>query len=232
MDELAEFADIVKSNEPLAPYTHLRLGGPADVLIHPRSREELAAVVRRCFERRLPLRVLGNGCNLLIRDEGVRGAVLRLSQPAFTQVAVEGRRVRAGAGACLSALISQAARHALAGLETLVGIQGTVGGSLRCNVGDRSGEIGQFVRRVEVMDARGLVQVREREELQFSYHASNLDDPVLLSVEFELEQDAPDAIGMPMRMAWILRKSREPLTIQAAVRIFENPGGLSSARLL
>src|SRR5437764_1136094 len=115
MAELAEFGDVIKYNEPLAPFTHLKLGGPAEMLIHPRSREELAAVVRACFERRVPLRVLGNGCNLLVRDEGVRGAVLRLSQPAFTDVTVEGRRVRAGAGAALSALISQSARHALAG---------------------------------------------------------------------------------------------------------------------
>src|SRR5438093_10937487 len=122
MEELAEFADIIKDNEPLAPYTHLRLGGPADVLIHPRSRQELAAVVQRCFQKHLPLRVLGSGCNLLVRDEGVRGAVLRLSQPAFTEIAVEGRRIRAGSGAALSAVISQAARHALAGLEPLVGI--------------------------------------------------------------------------------------------------------------
>jgi UDP-N-acetylmuramate dehydrogenase len=232
MEELAEFADIVKVNEPLAPYAHLRLGGPADVLIHPRSREELAAVVRRCFEKRLSLRVLGSGCNLLVRDEGVRGVVLRLSQPAFTEIRVEGRRVRAGAGAALSAVISQAARHALAGLETLVGIQGTVGGSLRCNVGDRSGEIGQFVRRVEVMDGRGVVQVRERDELQFSYHASNLDDPVLLTGEFELEQDAADAIVKRMRKAWILRKASQPLTFQAAGRIFQNPRGLSAAGLI
>lgn len=232
MADLAEFSEIVQQHEPLAPYTHLKLGGPADFLVHPRSREELAAVVRCCFERQIPLRVLGGGCNLLVRDEGVRGAVLRLSKSAFTGVSVEGRRVKAGAGASLSALISEAARHALAGLETLVGIHGTVGGSVRVNAGDRAGEIGQFVRRVEVMDARGAVQVRERDDLQFGYHASNLDDPVLLSAEFELEQDDADAIVKRMRKAWILRKANQPLSFQAAARIFENPRGLSAAALV
>jgi UDP-N-acetylmuramate dehydrogenase len=232
MADLAEFAGIVKEKEPLAPYTHLKLGGPADLLVHPRSREELASVVRCCFERRISLRVLGGGSNLLVRDEGVRGAVLRLSQPAFTEISVEGRRIRAGAGAALSALISHAARHGLAGLETLVGIHGTVGGAVRCNVGDRSGEIGSFVRRVEVMDARGAVGVRERDELQFGYHASNLDDPVLLSAEFELETDAADAIVKRMRKAWILRKGTQPLTFQAAGHIFQNPRGLSAAALI
>ena len=81
-----------------------------------------------------------------MRDEGVRGVVLRLSEPAFTEIKVEGKRVHAGTGAAVSALISQAARHGLAGLETLVGIPGTVGGALRTNAGDRSGDIGQYVR--------------------------------------------------------------------------------------
>jgi UDP-N-acetylmuramate dehydrogenase len=229
---LADLADFVKANEPLAPYTYLKLGGPAEWLVQPRSRDELAAVVHRCFQERIPLRVLGNGCNVLVRDEGVPGAVVRLTVPAFTQVAVEGKRVRAGTGASVSALISQASRHALAGLETLVGIPGSVGGALRCNAGDRSGDIGQFVHQVEVLDSHGTVQVRERDELQFAYHWSNLDDPVLLTAEFALESDSTDAIVKRMRKAWIQRKATQPLSFQAAGRIFKNPRGFSAAALI
>src|SRR5438270_11570416 len=76
------FAEIVKRNEPLAPYTYLKLGGPAELLVQPRSREELSRVVQSCFRQGLPLRVLGSGCNLLVRDEGVAGVVLRLRAPA------------------------------------------------------------------------------------------------------------------------------------------------------
>src|SRR5271163_3544151 len=100
---MQEFAEFVKANEPLAPYTYLKLGGPAEALVQPRTVPELCAVVRRCGELRLPLHLLGGGCNVLVKDEGVRGVVLRLHEPAFTQVAVEGRRVRAGCGAALSA---------------------------------------------------------------------------------------------------------------------------------
>src|SRR5438034_8442361 len=145
MAALEEFADIIKRDEALAPYTAFKLGGPAEMLVQPRSLPELAAVVRRCFQEQLPLRLLGGGCNILVQDEGVRGVVLRLSAPAFTQVTVVGQRVRAGTGATLSALISTAARHGLAGLETLVGIPGTMGGALRGNAGDRAGEIGTYV---------------------------------------------------------------------------------------
>jgi UDP-N-acetylmuramate dehydrogenase len=232
MPALDDFADIVKSNEPLAPYMHLRLGGPAEFLVQPRSREELSAIVRRCFEQRLPLRILGGGCNVLVRDEGVKGVVLRLSEPAFTQVTVEGNQVRGGTGAAVSALISQAARNGLAGLETLVGIPGSVGGALRCNAGDRVGDISQFLRQVEVLDSRGEAQVRERDELRFGYHSSNLDDPVILAAEFHLESDSPDAIVKRMRRAWIQRKASQPLAYQPACRVFRNPRALSAAALI
>jgi len=188
--------------------------------------------VRRAFQQRLPLRVLGGGCNVLVRDEGVKGIVLRLSEPAFTQVTVQGNSVTAGTGAAVSALISQAARHGLAGLETLVGIPGTVGGALRCNAGDRAGDISQFVRHVEVLDSKGEAQVRERDELRFGYHWSNLDDPVILAAEFRLESDAPDAIVKRMRRAWIQRKASQPLSYQPACRVFRNPRALSAAALI
>jgi UDP-N-acetylmuramate dehydrogenase len=232
MRGLEDLADFVKDHEPLAPYTYFKLGGPAEALAQPRSLAELTTVLRRCHDRNLPVRVLGGGSNILIADEGVRGVVLRLSEPAFTRVTVDDRRVRASTGATLAAVISQAARHALAGLEALIGIPGTVGGALRCNAGGRSGEIGQSVRQVEVLDGRGEVQVRERDELRFAYRWSNLDDPVLLAAEFELEPDAPDAIVKRMRKAWIQRKASQPLSFQAAGRIFKDPRGLSAAGLI
>jgi UDP-N-acetylmuramate dehydrogenase len=226
------FGAIVKRDEPLAPYTYLKVGGPAEFLVQPRSRDELAAVVRACFQQRVPVKVLGGGCNVLVSDEGVRGVVLRLSELAFAQITVDGRRIRAGTGASLAAFISAASRHGLAGIESLVGIPGTVGGALRCNAGDRSGEIGQFVRAVEVLDEHGQLQVRERDELRFAYRWSNLDDPVLLTGEFELETDQVDAIVKRLRKAWIQRKASQPFSFQAAGRIFKNPRGLSAATLV
>src|SRR5262249_19089366 len=124
MGRLAEFADIIQYDATLAPYTQLKLGGPAEMVAQPRSREEAAALVQRCTQDQIPLRILGGGCNVLIRDEGVRGVVLRLTAPVFTQITVEGRRVRAGAGALLSALISESARQSLAGLGSRMGSPG------------------------------------------------------------------------------------------------------------
>jgi len=225
---LEDFAPINKAKEPLAPYTHLRVGGPAEAFLQPRTRDELSAVVRRCFETNIPFRVLGGGNNVLVRDEGVAGVVVRLSAPEFTQVTVDGKRVRAAGGASLSSVISTSARHGLAGLETLVGIRGTLGGVLRHNVGERSGEIAQFLRRVEVLDRRGNLQIREREDLDYGGH----DDPVLLTGEFELERDSEAAIVKRMRKAWIQRKAAQPFSFQASGRIFKNPRGMNAAGLI
>src|ERR1051326_1990861 len=229
---LEELGEIVRRKEPLAPFMHMKLGGPADMLVMPRSVAELEAVLKRCNQQKIPIRVLGNGCSVLVRDEGVRGAVLRLSEPAFRQVQVEGRRVRAGTGATVRALISESTRHGLAGLEPLVGVPGTVGGALRCNAGERSGDIGQFVRRIDVLDRNGNLQVREREELQFAYHSSNIDDPVIVTAEFELEPDDTSAIVKRMRKAWILRKAAQPLSFEPAGRLFKNPRGLNASAII
>jgi UDP-N-acetylmuramate dehydrogenase len=230
INELQDFAEFVQANEPLAPYTHLKLGGPAEALVQPRTVEELCAVVRRCGEKKIPMHLLGGGCNVLVRDEGVRGVVLRLRGPAFTQVSVDGRRVRAGAGAALSALISQSARHGLSGVETLVGTPGTVGGALRHPASDRASDIGQYLCWVEVVDGAGQVQMREREELAAA--ARVLDDPVFLAAEFELEPDSTDAIVKHMRKAFINRKRSQPFSFQASCRVFKDPRGLSAQALI
>ncbi len=232
MAALDEFSEIVQRQVPLAPFTHLKLGGPAEMLAQPRSVEELSRLVRACSEAKIPLRVLGCGCNMLIRDEGVSGLVLRLSEPAFTQIEVRNDRVRAGTGASVASLISASARHNLAGLESLVGIPGTVGGALRTSTGDRSADLGQFVHSVEVLDSQGRVQVRHRDELQFGEQANNLDDPVLLSVEFALQPDETDLIVKRMRRAWMLRKGAAPAAFQAAGRVFKNPRGLNASALI
>lgn len=226
------FPDITQLGAPLAPLTHLRVGGRAEFLAEPRTVAELADVLRYCRDSQAPVRVLGGGVNLVVRDEPVAGVVIRLVAPAFTDVKVTGRRVYAGCGARLAELIAETARHNLAGFETLVGIPATVGGALRCNAGDRAGEIGQFVRRVEVLDESGEASVRERDELRFGEHTSNLDDTVLVAAEFELDADSSDAIVKRMRKSWIVRRAEQPYPFQPAARVFQNPRGGSAKALL
>lgn len=227
-----EFPDITKRNQPLAPFTHLKIGGPAEFVVQPRTVDELNAVLAACKRDRVPVRMLGGGFNLLVQDDPVPGAVVRLTAEPFTFLKRDGKRVTAGGGGQLFDLIAYTVAHGLGGLETLVGIRGTVGGSVRCNVGDRSGEISQTVQRVTVLTDAGKVQVRGKDELTFTEHQSDLDEPVILSVEFELEAEPPAAVLKRMLKAWIQRKAAEPLSFQAAVRLFRNPPGHTAASLI
>jgi UDP-N-acetylmuramate dehydrogenase len=227
-----EFPDITRRDVPLAEFTWLKVGGPAQYLVEPRNAEELQAVVRACFEAELPVRVIGSGSNLLVADEGVPGVVLRLDGEGFSQVSIEGTIVRAGAGALLSHVMSQAVAHGLAGLETLVGIPGTIGGALHGNAGSRHGEIGEHVRSVTVITAKGEKFVRTEDELTFAYRQSSINELAIVEAEFELTPEDPDEIARRMRKLWIMKKSTQPLSFQSAGCIFKNPRGLSAGALI
>jgi UDP-N-acetylmuramate dehydrogenase len=232
MLSLADFSDIILHDEPLAPYTWLKLGGPAQFLVQPRTIDELLEVVRACREAHIPLRLLGGGSNLLIRDEGVSGAVIRLAGEGFAQIETEGETVKAGAAALLSTVISHAVKCGLAGLETLVGIPGTVGGALAGNAGGRSGDIGQVVESVTVMTPAGEILTRSEDELTFAYRCSNLDEFVILDATFRLQPDDPEEITRRMRKLWIIKKTTQPLSFQSAGCIFKNPRGMSAGLLI
>src|SRR5215210_5552596 len=194
MSSFDDFREIITASEPLAPHTWFRLGGPAQFLARPRTIEHLVGLLARCRDAEVSWKLLAGGSNVLVRDEGVAGLVLHLESPAFADVTIQGPRVEAGAAVPLTALISQTARAGLAGMETLTGIPGTIGGALRGNSGGRQGSIGQFVRRATVLDATGAVQVRERDELIFTYRWSNLDEPVILSADFLQEPAATETV--------------------------------------
>jgi UDP-N-acetylmuramate dehydrogenase len=180
----------------------------------------------------MPLRMLGGGFNLLVRDDPVPGVVMRLAHEPFATITLEGTTVRAAGGARLLSLIETTVRAGLGGLETLVGIRGTVGGSVRCNVGDRTGEIGSHVRRVAVLEHDGTEQIRGRDELTFGDHSSDIEEPVILWVEFELSRWPSEVLIQRMRRAWILRKGKEPLSFQSAVRMFRDPPGWLASQLI
>lgn len=232
MTSLDQFADILKRDEPLAPYTWLKVGGPAQFLLEPRDADELTRVVRACNEEGIPVRVLGGGSNVVVRDEGVSGAVLRLTNPSFAQVQINGNRVVAGGGALLSHVISETVRAGLAGFENLAGIPGTIGGALHGNAGGRHGEIAQFVRRVTVLTASGETLVHTDDELQFDYRQSNLDELLVLEAEFELQPDDPDQISQRLKKFWIAKKASQPLSSQTAGCVFKNPRGQRAGQLI
>src|SRR5215207_575445 len=176
----AGLEEIITENEPLAPHTWYKIGGPARWYVRPRSVEELQEASKRCVDEGIPLFVLGLGANLLVGDQGVDGAVFRLDADFWRRVKYDGITLEAGAGVDLQKLILRTVRQGLAGIECLAGIPGTVGGGVRMNAGGKFGDIGAVVTRVTVMDREGTVFDRTKDDLVFEYRSTNIAAPFIL----------------------------------------------------
>jgi UDP-N-acetylmuramate dehydrogenase len=225
--------DFVTRHAPLGELTWFGLGGRAEYLATPRSVNELGALVRRCSEIGVPLRVLGKGSNVLVGEDGVEGVVVRLSSPAFTYDDISGTRVLAGAGLLLQTLVSRTVRCGLGGLETLTGIPGTLGGALRGNSGTREGEIAGTLSRLILMTTTGEVVGLERRKIQYGYRKCQLDEGmIIIAGEFILE---------PIDHGWLVnrrrslreqRKRNQPRGERTVGCVFKNPDGISAGELI
>jgi UDP-N-acetylmuramate dehydrogenase len=232
MGQLSGFEHIVREREPLAPYTWFRLGGCAEYFAEPTSEHELQALVRHCLEREIPIRVLGGGSNLLIREQDVPGIVIHLGAAAFSEIKVQANVLAAGAGAKLGHVISTAVREGLAGLEPLVGIPGTVGGALHGNAGTDNHDAGQWMTQADVMTRSGEIVQHFRDDLHFAYRYSSLDELVILRALFTLEREDRTELTKRMQTLWIVKRSKQPPSDENVGRIFKNPGGLRAAQLI
>src|SRR5262249_50640900 len=160
--------------------TWFKLGGPAQFFAEPTSQDELVTLIKRCHEEGLHVRLLGGGSNVLVRDEGVTGMVVSLTNRCFSNVEISGSSVTVGGGAKLPNVITATVGAGLAGLEPLVGIPGTIGGALHGNAGTQAGDIGQWTTRATVITRGGAVIVRQQEDLVFAYRQSSLDELLIL----------------------------------------------------
>ncbi len=231
-NSLQDFSEILQRDAPLADYTWLKVGGPADFLLTPRTRDELLAVADCCCRNDIPVHILGCGSNLLVTDEGVRGAVIRIVEPLLCDVRIDGTQVTAESGALLSHVIAESVRAGLAGMENLVGVPGTIGGAIYGNSGGRHGDIGELVRSVSVLTTDGEVRERSGDELTFSYRRSSVTDLLILSGTFHLKEDDSESLTQRMRKNWIMKRATQPLADQSAGCIFRNPRGLSAGALI
>jgi UDP-N-acetylmuramate dehydrogenase len=202
----------------------MKVGGPAEFFVEPRTPEELALVFIAAREADLPVRYLGSGANLLIRDAGVRGAVIHLRR--FD--AREGLHV--GAGYNLARLCKETAAEGLAGLEALAGVPATVGGAVRMNAGGRHGEIAAAVRYVDVMNPAGELLRLTHEQIGFRYRRTSLDGAIIVAAGFGLEP----AEGVRERYDAVLEEKRrsQPLGTHNAGCMFKNPPGGQAGRLI
>jgi len=222
----------VKENEPLAPHTWYKLGGPARWYIQPRSAEELGEAALRCVESGIPIHVLGLGANLLVADEGVEGAVFRLDDEYWRQVSISGQNVEVGAGVDIQKLVLRTVRAGLAGIECLAGIPGTIGGALKMNAGGKFGDIGAVISEARVCDAGGPAFAMSKDELVFDYRHSNVSSTFIIGATLQLEEEDPQRLMSKTKEIWMFKRNSQPLNTKNAGCIFKNPRGLSAGALI
>ncbi len=221
----------VKINEPMSLHTSWKVGGPAEYFLLPADRSELAEIVSYANRSNQPLFVFGNGTNLLVRDGGIRGLVVKIG-PAFHYVDVEKTKLTAGAGTPMPYLARTAAKQGLAGLEFAGGIPGTLGGALIMNAGAFGSYIGEQVREVTVVSHEGSVVTLGQNELKFGYRWSNLAEKGFI-VEATLELSQGDAQELVSRVELYLseRRRRHP-QLPSAGSVFRNHPERSAGSLI
>jgi UDP-N-acetylmuramate dehydrogenase len=232
-EQIAALAVVIgpslRTDEPMAPKTSMRVGGRAAAYAEIRDARYLVAALAICDAENIGWTIVGLGSNLLVRDEGFPGLIIRLAGD-FTKVSVEGMRIRAGGAVPIVSLCREAAKHGLTGIEGLVGIPGTVGGAVRMNAGTDV-EIGDVVDRVEVLVAGEKLQTFTRPE--FAYRRSTLDRrAVVCAAEIELARGEKDTVQAELRKRIDRRNATQPLELPNAGSIFRNPSGDYAARLI
>jgi len=223
---------IVETNYPLAKRTWYGLGGPADYFIRPKTVEHLKKVVQRCNENKIPIYVMGLGSNLLISDEGLRGAVIKLESQQFEQINFSGEQLTVWAGVELSKLVLTCVQKGLSGLEALTGIPGSVGGAVNMNAGGNFGDFGSAVESVTLMDKNGNIFEKRKPELVFDYRSTNIAAKFILNALCRLNAGDPEQIMKTVKEVWIYKKNNQPLNTRNAGCIFKNPPGAAAGALI
>jgi UDP-N-acetylmuramate dehydrogenase len=217
-------------SEPLARMTTFRLGGPADIYVEPMNTAEVVALVQTFRDTDMPFLVLGNGSNVLVSDEGFRGAAISLEK-GFASATMEDDRVDAGAGLRLSAFVDFCIRHGLAGTETLAGIPGTLGGAVIMNAGAYGGELSDFLVDVTVL-RRGEILTLPKADCGFRYRASDLKGDIVLSARFTPPRGDIEVMKRRRKELLLKRHAAQPTAFPNAGSIFKNPDGGHAAVLI
>jgi len=220
-------------DEPMARHTSFGIGGPADILVIPQDTASLVKAVQTLAAAGSQPFYIGNGTNLLVRDAGIRGVVVKVAG-ALTGIEHDGNRLISGAGESLAAVCHHAAQQGLSGLEFAAGIPGSVGGGIVMNAGANGGEIAQVLEWVEAINAGNEVNRYQRSELDFGYRRSQFQTGrwVITRAAVALTPATPNQVRQSMYEAVEKRCQRQPVSDRSAGCIFKHPPGDYAGRLL
>ena len=233
---LAEFlrAEQFIFNAPMREHTTFKIGGAADVLIFPSSAEDVSKIFKLVGEFKLPCTILGNGSNVLIRDKGIRGVVIKFTEKFFGNMRCEGQRLFACAGAELRGVSNFAAENGLTGMEFAVGIPGSIGGAIFMNAGAYDGEMKNAVAGVKAVNRAGELVEFSGASLDLGYRHSIFQENgcAICEVELILQRGNVDDIRRKMADFTERRESRQPLDMPSAGSTFKRPKGHFAGTLI
>lgn len=221
----------IKYNEPMKNHTSFKIGGPAECFIKAQKIEEIQEILKLVKENKIPLKVIGNGSNLLVKDEGVKGIVLKID---IKKIEIQGNNVTVGSGVKLGELAPKLLREELAGFEFASGIPGTIGGAIRMNAGAHGSEMKDIVKTVTYMDRNGEMHKIKNEEAKFEYRNSRFskEDNIILETELELEKGNKEEIQAKMTEYANFRKEKQPIEYPSAGSTFKRGVDFITAKLI
>ncbi|WP_202708448.1 UDP-N-acetylmuramate dehydrogenase [Sporosalibacterium faouarense] len=223
----------IKLDEPMKNHSYFKIGGPADILVLPGTIEEISESIKICTDNNLRYQVIGNGTNLLVRDKGIRGVVIKIDKN-FSDIEVNKNIIKAQAGSLISKVAKAALKNSLTGFEGCSGIPGSLGGAVAMNAGAYGTEMKDVIKSVKCVDRDGNILEYTNEEMHFGYRHSRVIEENLIVVEAEIELKVGDYNEIKAKMDELTdkRNTKQPIDMPSAGSTFKRPEGDYASRLI
>ena len=224
---------VMTFDEPLAKHTTFGIGGPADCMVFPETRDELSKLLKYANQKKISAIFIGSGSNILVWDKGFDGIVISLKNSFKNLTIKRNSQIIVEAGVMLGTMVKQAMAAEIGGLESLIGVPGTVGGALIMNAGAFGSEISKYFEEAKTMTIEGDTKSYKKGEIEFSYrHSTFPKNEILLEATFQCKRGKPAEILKDRKVASDGRKSNQPLKFRSAGSIFKNPSDSLAAGYL
>ena len=232
-DNRKMLTSVMTFDEPLAKHTTFGIGGPADCMVFPETREELSKLLKYAYQKKISAIFIGSGSNILVWDKGFDGIVISLKKSFKNLTIKRNSQIIVEAGVMLGTMVKQAMAAEIGGLESLIGVPGTVGGALIMNAGAFGSEISKYFEEAKTMTIEGDTKSYKKGEIEFSYrHSTFPKNEILLEATFQCKRGKPAEILKDRKVASDGRKSNQPLKFRSAGSIFKNPSDSLAAGYL
>ena len=214
---------IILFDEPMSKHTSYGIGGPARVYVTPKNKEDLVSILKFSKDNNIPSYFIGSGSNLLVSDDGIDGIVITLGK-SFNKLEINKNNVFAETGVMLGKMVKECTKRNLSGLESLIGVPGTLGGALIMNAGAFGGEISNYLEYVSVINMSGDEKKYQQKDIKFNYRNSSFsDNEILINANFKFIFSDQKTVSKNKIKASGGRKSSQPLRFRSAGSVFKNP---------